>query len=216
MAELILVYHKDDFDTSLEIQRDIFHENRWTLYAEHYLYVIDMFLFNMHGELLMQKRSKRKKTSGWLYHTSVGWHINPGDSPQLTVVKECLEEIGAPCILLDNEPDFERAVEQLWIYTDKLIIAKEHKIRRNTTRAYIDPAGRTIDIQDVCYMGFGIYTWALHNTDRSADWFEYFSLDDLKMALQESPWIFTSSLHVFFENFENDLREFVQKYCSKG
>lgn len=213
MSEIILLYHKDDFDTIIEVDRDLFYENRRTTYAEHYVYVIDMFVFNRYGELLIQKRAKHKKKSPGLYHTSVGGHINQWDSPQLTVLKECLEEIGAPCVLLESEEEFSKWYSKLKEFTTSFVLAYPEKSYNKSYLAYTDKDGRVTDLQDVCYLCFGIFNWPIQSLDRSADGFERYTIDDLKTALDKSPGAFTSSFHIFFDELEQDLRKFVKKYC---
>ncbi|MEY3197769.1 MAG: hypothetical protein RL023_446 [Candidatus Parcubacteria bacterium] len=70
--EYITLYHKDNLETPLSVEREIFYEQRRTTYADHYLYVVDVLLFNSYGEILLQKRSRRKKKNPGVLHTTIG------------------------------------------------------------------------------------------------------------------------------------------------
>jgi len=213
MWEMIVLFHKDDLETPIPTQRDTFYANRRTTYESFFVSVIDMFIFNKYWETLVQKRAKTKKTSPGLYHTSVGGHVNEGDTPQLTLIKECLEEVGAPCTLIEDEQLFLHAYRQIGEYTSSFVLAYPQAMIKHTSYLEADRAWREVRIQDMMYFCLGLYNGPIHNTDRSADGFEWFTLDALKKALYDVPWVFTPSYHVLFERFEEDMRIFVEKYC---
>lgn len=70
MEEKIVIFQEDAVDVPVYIGRKEFHENRQK-YSDYYLYVIDVFIFNSHGELLLQKRSRNKSVNPLKLHTSV-------------------------------------------------------------------------------------------------------------------------------------------------
>jgi isopentenyldiphosphate isomerase len=59
--EHITLFTLDNPEIALSAEREIFYDERRTTYANHYLYVIDVLLFNSYGEIMLQKRSRRKK-----------------------------------------------------------------------------------------------------------------------------------------------------------
>lgn len=61
MTEVIILFHKDDLQKAVLADRDEVYANRRETYQDYYIHVIDMFIFNKYGEVLVQKRSKRKK-----------------------------------------------------------------------------------------------------------------------------------------------------------
>jgi isopentenyldiphosphate isomerase len=60
MSEKITLFIENDNDP-ICVERDDFYNNRRTTYEKHFLYIVDVLLFNSHGEILLQKRSRRKK-----------------------------------------------------------------------------------------------------------------------------------------------------------
>lgn len=56
--------------------------------------VVHLLLFNERGELLVQRRGRRKDSSGGKLAQSVGGHIAKGSSPKATLIKESREELG--------------------------------------------------------------------------------------------------------------------------
>ncbi|MEW6002498.1 MAG: NUDIX domain-containing protein [Nitrospirota bacterium] len=56
--------------------------------------VIHVLVFNSRGELLLQKRSIKKDVAPGRWDTSVGGHVNPGESLLQAVSREMKEELG--------------------------------------------------------------------------------------------------------------------------
>lgn len=56
--------------------------------------VVHVLVFNRRGELLLQKRSMNKDVAPGKWDTSVGGHINPGESLLDAVKREMNEELG--------------------------------------------------------------------------------------------------------------------------
>lgn len=56
--------------------------------------VVHLHVFNTKGELYLQKRSSKKEIFPNLWDSSVGGHIDLGETPEIAVMREALEELG--------------------------------------------------------------------------------------------------------------------------
>ncbi|MDA8387736.1 MAG: NUDIX domain-containing protein [Nitrospiraceae bacterium] len=56
--------------------------------------VAHVLVFNRKGELLLQRRSMKKDVAPGMWDTSVGGHVDPGESPEEAAQREMLEELG--------------------------------------------------------------------------------------------------------------------------
>jgi isopentenyldiphosphate isomerase len=56
--------------------------------------VVHVLVFNSKGELLLQKRSMNKDVAAGKWDTSVGGHVNSGETPDGAVKREMEEELG--------------------------------------------------------------------------------------------------------------------------
>lgn len=59
--------------------------------------VAHVLVFNHKGEILLQKRSMKKDVAPGRWDTSVGGHVDPGESPEAAALREMKEELGVEC-----------------------------------------------------------------------------------------------------------------------
>jgi len=107
MAEYIDIV--DEFNRVLRSgEREQVHKDKLLHRAVH------IFLFNMKGELFVQKRAMTKKEHPWKYDSSAAGHLDAGEGYDESAVRELEEELGikAPlkrlmiinaCSEMDNE-----------------------------------------------------------------------------------------------------------------
>ncbi len=92
MEEDIVIYHISDTSTPVVMSRKLFYAERHTLYAEYLVSVVDIWIFDPRGRIILQKRAAHLKAGGGKFHTSVGGHMNPTETVSFTLLHECLEE----------------------------------------------------------------------------------------------------------------------------
>lgn len=63
--------------------------------------VVHVLVFNSHGELYMQRRSMSKDVAPGKWDTSVGGHVDVGETLEAAALREMKEELG-----IDPEPEF--------------------------------------------------------------------------------------------------------------
>ncbi len=102
MSDLITTYNLDDRpDIVWPMDRKEFYRGQVEAFKKFgkptkAIAVVSIFLFNEHGELLVQKRSNEKAHNPGLLDKSIGGHIQIGDSPQYTVMVETVQELQVP------------------------------------------------------------------------------------------------------------------------
>jgi isopentenyl-diphosphate delta-isomerase type 1 len=129
---------------------------------------IHLWIINSKGELLVQKRSPSKKAHPGLWDVSCAGHIESGDTPENTVIKETREELG-----IGIKPEDFR-------FCQTVLTKKVHKSGTYIDNEYIDIflMKKDVRIEDI-------------NFDRSeVSDVKYISLSDFKaLVMQKSPEI---------------------------
>ncbi len=71
---------------------------------------IRLFLLTSQGRIILQRRSKWKGDNAGLWDKTIGGHVTSGESYDLTMLKECAEELGIPSTMVKEE-EFEHSVK---------------------------------------------------------------------------------------------------------
>lgn len=94
--------------------------------------VTHVLVFNSRGEVLLQKRSMRKDVAPGRWDTSVGGHVNAGETVEEAVLREMEEELGIKGIM----PEFIYSYIHSNNYESELVYSHhclyEGKIKFNT------------------------------------------------------------------------------------
>ena len=114
MAELLEIY---DLQSNLigvqdrkEFYEEIKEEYQKTGKITRKIKSIRLFLMNSDGRIYLQKRSKHKDENAGMYDKTVGGHVVAGDNFNMTVVKECAEELGFPAVVA-SEQEFLNSIK---------------------------------------------------------------------------------------------------------
>ncbi len=160
-------------------------------------------LLNSKGRIYAQKRSKFKEGNRGLYDKTIGGHVREDNSFELTLIRECAEELGFPASIV-SEKEFEIAIKS----TDLSIIAIFKKIdyingfksTRTTKRGKIivQPWMTTI------YLGY--FDGAIRFVDGESSGIEVFSLEELKEEIKQHPKKFTEDLKFMVKKYEKYLK----------
>jgi len=166
---------------------------------------IRVLLMNSLGRIYLQKRSELKNENPNLYDKTVGGHVTAGNTFELTVIKECAEELGFPATIL-SEKEFEQAVKSIDLKIVGVLKKVDHIDNYNSVRvlkngkSFIQPY-----ISDV-YIGY--YDGAIRFADGESSGVETFSIDQLKANIANNPDKFTEDLKSMVEKYSNLLVPF--------
>lgn len=156
---------------------------------------------NSKGRIYLQKRSKLKSTNFGMYDKTVGGHVSAGDSFQMTVIRECAEELGFPATILPDE-EFQKAIK----VTDLSIVGVFQKVdyveQFLSERVLAD--GKIIQPY-ISAMYVGYYDGPIRFVDGESSGIEVFSVEELEEELKSSPEKFTQDIRIMFEKYKQFL-----------
>jgi len=155
-------------------------------------------LMNSKGRIYLQKRSKFKKENSGLHDKTVGGHVSKGDTFDMTMIRECAEELGFPASILSKE-EFDKSISKthlnivaLFKKIDYITNFKSTRVTKNN-RKFIQPYINTP------YIGY--YDGAIKFVDGESSGIEVFSLKELEDDIKKYP-----------EKFTEDIKWMIKKY----
>ena len=164
---------------------------------------IRLILMNSEGRIYLQKRSKLKDENPGLYDKTVGGHVAKYNTYDMTVIRECAEELGFPASIL-SEKEFNKAVHVtdlsiVGIFKKVDYISNFQSVRITKKRdKFIQPFMNTF------YIGY--YDGAIRFVDGESSGIEVFSLKELKEDIKKNPDKFTEDIKLMIKKYENFLK----------
>jgi isopentenyldiphosphate isomerase len=164
---------------------------------------IKLILLNSKGRIYLQKRSDIKKENSGLYDKTVGGHVSAGDTFEMTVIRECVEELGFPAAIIPEE-NFEKARK----VTDLNIIGIFRKIDYiNSFKSIRIKNDKSKFVQPLMnQMYFGYYDGAINFIDGESSGIEVFSLDKLEEEMKRNSDKFTEDIKFMIEKYKKYLK----------
>ena len=164
---------------------------------------IRLLLMNSNGTIYLQKRSKIKEENTGLYDKTVGGHVSSGDSAEMTVIRECAEELGFPAAVLSQE-NFNKAIKVtdlniIGIFKEVEYLENFESIRTiKNKKKFIQPYITQI------YIGY--YNGPIKFIDGESSGIETFSLKELEKDIQENPEKFTEDIKFMMKKYRKYLK----------
>ncbi len=169
--------------------------------------IIQVLLFTLDGEIILQKRSQEKSHNPGLIDKSIGWHISVWDNPDRTVMVETVQELDVPSLVVHEWDNFERYYFLLKNYLTTIALVKFIDCQTDTfIKLY---KGQALPISNRYHLYFGLYNGKLKNNDKEAKWVLLYSFDELEAEMKQRPEIFTNDLHYFFERYRSQILHFL-------
>ncbi|MDD5731730.1 MAG: NUDIX domain-containing protein [Patescibacteria group bacterium] len=164
---------------------------------------IRLLLMNSKGRIYLQKRSKLKSENPGLYDKTVAGHVLEGHSWNVTVVRECAEELGFPAAVLSNE-EFDKAITN----TDLRVVGIFKNIDEinNFQSVRIDKNGNRFIQPFITAFFIGYYNGPIQFIDGESAAIEVFSIEELMEEIEKNPSRFTEDIKFMIDHYKQYLK----------
>ncbi len=165
---------------------------------------IRLLLMNSKGRIYLQKRSKLKDENPGLYDKTIGGHVLKDNTYNMSVVRECAEELGFPASILSPK-EFEKAIK----ITDMSVVAIFKKVDylSNFQSVRITKKGKKFVQPYMTTIYVGYYDGAIRFVDGESSGIEVFSLKELKEEIKKNPDKFTEDLKYMIKKYDRFLKQ---------
>lgn len=206
MSELLEIYELDGTLLEIKDRKQFYQQSREefekTGKISKKIKRIGVLLMNSIGRIYLQKRSELKTENANLYDKTVGGHVEAGSTFELTVVKECAEELGFPSTII-SDIEFEKAIKSVNLEIIGILRKVDHLAIFNSERI-LKSGGNFIQpyITDI-YIGY--YDGPIKFVDGESSGVETFSLAQLEKEIANHPDKFTEDLKYMVKNYSHFL-----------
>lgn len=218
MAETIKTFLIENPFETLPMDRKDFYDEQIKAFKQYgkptrAVEIINILIFNSHGELIIQKRSFDKTHNPGLLDKSIGGHIENGNTPDYTVMVETIQELQTPSIVLKNQEDFDKTYTLLGKYLETVSLICSFKTALHSPVKIINK--ENVQIANKMYLYIGVYDGRIRPVDREAKGVLFYSLKELEKEMSELPEAFTGDLHLIMKEYKDEIHEFVNKILKK-
>ncbi len=212
MAELLEMYSEEG-ELIGEMEKKKFHENQRKEFFEEGKVksrhkAVKLILMTSAGRIILQRRSKWKGDNAGMWDKTIGGHVTKGDSFDLTMLKECAEELGIPATIIDKS-EFENSaattdLQVLGILTklSYLDFCKSHR-KQKDGKIWTEPS--------MVQFYVGYYDGAIRFIDKESCGIQVFTLEELKAEIEENPDDFTDDVRYILDKFEKYIKPIEKK-----
>ncbi len=164
---------------------------------------IRILLMNSKGRVYLQKRSKLKDQNSGLYDKTIGGHTLKNESFELTVTRECAEELGFPAIVV-SEKEFSKAIKTIHLETIGILKKADYFSTFQSVRIF--KKGNQIVQPSITTIYIGYYDGAIKFVDGESSGIETFSLKELEKEIKENPNKFTEDLKFMVKKYKKHIK----------
>jgi len=212
MAELLEMY-SDEGERIGQMEKKEFHTRQREEYLEKGTVSIKhktvrLILMNSSGRIIMQRRSKWKGDNAGMWDKTIGGHVTKGDGLDLTMLKECAEELGIPATIV-GQSDFENSVATTDLHVLGILTKLSYLDSYKSNR--MGPDGKIWIEPTMTQFYIGYYDGAMRFIDKESCGIQVFSLDEIKEELKENPDAFTDDVKYIITKFEAKIKPILKK-----
>jgi isopentenyldiphosphate isomerase len=164
---------------------------------------VRLLLMTSNGRVILQRRSKWKGDNAGLWDKTIGGHVISGDEFDITMLKECAQELGIPATIVKME-DFEKAASS----TDLTVLGILTKLSYldNYKSSRITQDGKTWVEPNITQFYIGYYDGAVRFIDSESCGIQVFSKQDLFDEIKKNPKAFTEDIHYIITKFVDKIK----------
>jgi len=163
---------------------------------------VKLFLLTSAGRLILQRRSKWKGDNSGMWDKTIGGHISSGDTFELTMLKECAEELGIPATIVKPE-EFDKATATTDLHV--LAIIKPLTLLDNYQSHRIHGGERWTE-SSITQFFFGYYDGAIRFIDSESCGIQVFTLEELEEEIKNNSESFTDDIKYMINKFRPLIR----------
>ena len=218
-TEIINTYLLDNPNVVVPMDRTVFYQEQIEIYKKtgkptRAVELVDIFIFNSHGELLVQKRSFDKKHNPGLLDKSIGGHIQYGDTSDYTVMVETIQELQTPSIVLKCGHDFRKTFNLLADYLETIAIIHHEEASIHLLEKLFN--NEKVIIANKVHLYYGIYDGRIRPVDREAKGVLFYSLPDLEEEIKQLPDAFTGDIKFLLKKYDSSMKKFVADFAKNN
>jgi len=212
MSEKITTYMLRESDVPIPMDRDEFYRTQIKTLKEsgestRAVEIVGLLLFNVDGEIILQKRSTEKNHNPRMIDKAIGGHVKWGESPSYTMMVETVQELRVPSIVLRTSDDFRKTYKTLHDYLDNIAIIEE--LDRGIFELVRKIDGVEYKLASMVHLFIGVYTGSTKPVDKEASGVLYYSLDALEEEMKDEPQLFTHDLHMYLDKYKKEIGIFL-------
>jgi len=164
---------------------------------------VKLILMTSKGRIVLQRRSKWKGSNSGMWDKTVGGHVQSEDVPDLSMLKECSEELGIPATIVDNK-DFLHAVAT----TDLRVLGILTKLvyLDNFQSSRTDSKGKKWIEPSMTQFYIGYYDGTIKFIDSESCGIQVFTANELTEEMKSYPKSFTDDMKYIMKKFNKHLK----------
>ena len=169
---------------------------------------VRLILMTSKGRIILQRRSRWKGDNPGMWDKTVGGHVTEQDSYDLTMLKECAEELGIPATIVSKE-EFEHTAS----ITDLTVLGVLTKIAYldNYQSSRIEHNKKVWTEPSMTQFYIGYYDGAIRFIDKESCGIQVFELKELEEELKEASNSFTDDIKYILKKFKDKIKPIKSK-----
>lgn len=163
---------------------------------------VKLIVLTINGRIILQRRSKWKGDNLGKWDKTIGGHVTENDSFDLTMLKECAEELGIPATIVKSE-EFEHTIKVTNLYVLGILTKLTYLDNFQSKREQKDGIFWIEPSMTQFYIGY--YDGAIRFINQESCEIQIFAINELENELKDNPSAFTDDVKYIMEKFKSKL-----------